>query len=141
VAVYPGWTAPLIRANLFGIRSSKTLFPQLSYYPQLQASLGSEAIKGLITPLESSLTRSPLATPLEFGHAENARGKGYGSRIAQRFPSRTQPISKSLGPLNTCFGAPIIKATPLRSQGSSFEVEFSLVMTSGRPHTTFRRIA
>src|SRR6266581_3997153 len=42
----------------FTIRTSKTPLPQLLYHPHLRAPLGSAGNKGLITPLESALTRA-----------------------------------------------------------------------------------
>ena len=41
----------------FTIRTSETPLPQLLYNPHLQAPLGSAGNKGLITPLESALTK------------------------------------------------------------------------------------
>src|SRR6266581_2268114 len=49
----------------FTIRTSETPLPQLLYNPHLQAPLGSAGNRGLITPLESALTRNSPATPLE----------------------------------------------------------------------------
>ena len=49
----------------FTIRTSKTLLPQLLYNPHLQAPPGSAGNKGLITPLESALTRNSPVSPLE----------------------------------------------------------------------------
>src|SRR6266581_7001801 len=51
--------------NLFRIRTSMTPLSQLLYNPHLQAPLGSAGNKGLITPLESALTKNSPATLLE----------------------------------------------------------------------------
>src|SRR6266566_1013318 len=50
--------ASLTSSKSFTIRTSKTPLPQLLYNPHLQAPLGSAGNKGLITPLESALTKS-----------------------------------------------------------------------------------
>src|SRR6266571_5043577 len=47
-----------LTTNSFIIRTSKTPLPQLLYNPHLQAPLGSAGNKGLITPVESALTRN-----------------------------------------------------------------------------------
>src|SRR6266566_4696753 len=49
----------------FTIRTSKTPLPQPLYNPHLQAPLGSAGNKGLITPLESALTKNPPVSRLE----------------------------------------------------------------------------
>ncbi len=49
----------------FTIRTSKTPFPQLLYNPHLRAHLGSAGNKGLITPLESALTKNSPVSRLE----------------------------------------------------------------------------
>src|SRR6266496_171915 len=46
-----------LATNSFTIRTSKTPLPQLLYNPHLRAPLGSAGNKGLITPLESALTK------------------------------------------------------------------------------------
>src|SRR6266571_1892482 len=51
--------------NLFRIRTSMTPLSQLLYNPHLQAPLGSARNKGLITPLESALTKNSPASRLE----------------------------------------------------------------------------
>src|SRR5713101_7152262 len=51
--------------NSFTIRTSKTPLPQLLYNPHLRAPLGSAGNKGLITPLESALTRNSPVSVLE----------------------------------------------------------------------------
>src|SRR5712692_4270341 len=63
--------------NSFTIRTSKTPLPQLLYNPHLQAPLGSAGNKGLITPLESALTKRwgvggacPANAEFLFGGAE-----------------------------------------------------------------------
>src|SRR6266571_266190 len=57
--------ASLTSSKPFRIRTSKTPLPQLLYNPHLQAPLGSAGNKGLITPLESALTKNSPATLLE----------------------------------------------------------------------------
>src|SRR5713101_4002132 len=52
-------------AKSFTIRTSETPLPQLLYNPHLQAPLGSAGNKGLITPLESALTKISPVTPVE----------------------------------------------------------------------------
>src|SRR6266571_8456839 len=52
-------------AKSFTIRTSKTPLPQLLYNPHLQAPLGSAGNKGLITSLESALTKNSPVTSLE----------------------------------------------------------------------------
>src|SRR6266567_241097 len=51
--------------NSFTIRTSETPLPQLLYNPHLRARLGSAGNKGLITPLESALTKNSPVTPVE----------------------------------------------------------------------------
>src|SRR5437870_4766724 len=57
--------APQRFAKSFTIRTSKTPLPQLLYNPHLQAPLGSAGNKGLITPLESALTKNSPVSLLE----------------------------------------------------------------------------
>ena len=52
-------------ANSFIIRTSETPLPQLLYNPHLREPLGSAGNKGLITPLESALTKIYPVTSLE----------------------------------------------------------------------------
>ncbi len=54
-----------LTANSFTIRTSTTPLPQLLYNPHLRAPLGSAGNKGLITPLESALTKNSPVTPVE----------------------------------------------------------------------------
>ncbi len=49
----------------FTIRTSETPLPQPLYNPHLRAPLGSAGNKGLITPLESALTKNSPVTSLE----------------------------------------------------------------------------
>ncbi len=49
----------------FTIRTSMAPLPQPLYNPHLQTPLGSAGNKGLITPLESALTRNSPVTPVE----------------------------------------------------------------------------
>src|SRR5213593_3198328 len=65
--------ASLTSSKPFTIRTSETPLPQLLYNPHLQAPLGSAGNKGLITPLESALTRnSPVS------RSESALTKRWG---------------------------------------------------------------
>ena len=57
--------ASLTSSKPFIIRTSKTPLPQLLYNPHLQAPLGSAGNKGLITPLESALTKISPVNPVE----------------------------------------------------------------------------
>src|SRR6266851_4843108 len=57
--------ASLTSSKPFRIRTSKTPLPQLLYNPHLQATLGSAGNKGLITPLQSALTKNSPVTSLE----------------------------------------------------------------------------
>src|SRR6266568_1554090 len=57
--------ASLTSSKSFTIRTSKTPLPQLLYNPHLPAPLGSAGNKGLITPLESALTRNSPVSRLE----------------------------------------------------------------------------
>src|SRR6266487_2595866 len=52
-------------AKSFTIRTSRTPLPQPLYNPHLQAPLGSAGNKGLITPLESALTKNSPVSLLE----------------------------------------------------------------------------
>src|SRR6266568_1289803 len=54
-----------LTAKSFTIRTSETPLPQPLYNPHLQASLGSAGNKGLMTPLESALTRNSPVSLLE----------------------------------------------------------------------------
>ncbi len=63
-----------LTAKSFTIRTSETPLPQLLYNPHLQAPLGSAGNKGLITPLESALTKNSPVTPVE--SALTKRGGG-----------------------------------------------------------------
>ncbi len=65
----------------FRIRTSETPLPQLLYNPHLQAPLGSAGNKGLITPLESALTKNSPVSPLESALAETW-GVGWGVILA-----------------------------------------------------------
>src|SRR5207245_3486368 len=57
--------ASLTSSKSFTIRTSKTPLPQLLYNPHLPAPLGSAGNKGLITPLESALTKNYPVSRLE----------------------------------------------------------------------------
>ncbi len=54
-----------LATNSFTIRTCETPLPQPLYNPHLQAPLGSAGNKGLITPLESALTRNSPVSLLE----------------------------------------------------------------------------
>src|SRR6266851_5741425 len=63
-----------LTTNSFTIRTSETPLPQLLYNPHLQAPLGSAGNKGLITPLESALTKNSPVSRLESALAEKWGG-------------------------------------------------------------------
>ncbi len=69
----------LTSSKPFTIRTSETPLPQLLYNPHLQGSLGSAGNKGLITPLESALTKNSPVSLLESALTEKwgGGGKGY----------------------------------------------------------------
>src|SRR2546426_11842080 len=78
--------------NSFTIRTSKTPLPQLLYNPHLRAPLGSAGNKGLITPVESALTKISPVTPVESALAESG-GWGYGvSRSAFWTPVKSHGL-------------------------------------------------
>src|SRR5207245_9423743 len=56
---------PSLATNSVTIRTSATPLPQPLYNPHLQAPFGSAGNKGLITPLESALTKNSPVTSLE----------------------------------------------------------------------------
>src|SRR5712692_11163955 len=58
-------TSKTASRNSFTIRTSETPLPQPLYNPHLRAPLGSAGNKGLITPLESALTKNSPVTPVE----------------------------------------------------------------------------
>ncbi len=67
-----------LTTNSFIIRTSKTPLPQLLYNPHLRAPLGSAGNKGLITPLESALTKNSPASRLESALTKRWGGGGKG---------------------------------------------------------------
>ncbi len=69
--------ASLTSSKSFTIRTYKIPLPQLLYNPHLQAPLGSAGNKGLITPLESALTRNSPVSLLESALAERWGGGGH----------------------------------------------------------------
>ena len=71
----------------FTIRTSKTPLPQLLYNPHLRAPLGSAGNKGLITPLESALTRNSPVSRLESALTESG-GWGYTGHPGPHFGLR-----------------------------------------------------
>src|SRR6266567_1625329 len=81
-----------LTAKSFTIRTSKTPLPQPLYNPHLQASLGSAGNKGLITPLESALTRNSPVSLLESALTKTG-GWGYGvSRSAFSTPVKSHGL-------------------------------------------------
>jgi len=84
--------ASLTSSKSFIIRTSKTPLPQPLYNPHLQAPLGSAGNKGLITPLESALTKNSPVTRLESALAERW---GWGSVL----PLRNSPHATRHYPL------------------------------------------
>src|SRR2546425_719141 len=87
--------ACLTSSNSFTIRTSKTPLPQLLYNPHLQAPLGSAGNKGLITPLESALTRNSPVSLLESALTKN-RGVG-GTRYPGPQKTRNSPLQGKNG--------------------------------------------
>src|SRR6266481_1788674 len=83
-----------LATNSFTIRTSKTPLPQLLYNPHLQAPLGSAGNKGLITPLESALTRNSPVSRLESALTKTGGGGSFRpfKRFFSggRFPQRKQ---------------------------------------------------
>src|SRR2546425_923748 len=83
-----------LTTNSFTIRTSKTPLPQLLYNPHLRAPLGSAGNKGLITPLESALTKNYPVSRLESALTKN-QGVGVRSipvrkkRETRRYKERT----------------------------------------------------
>src|SRR5712691_8569021 len=67
-----------LTTNSFTIRTSETPLPQPLYNPHLQAPLGSAGNKGLITPLESALTKNSSVSRLESALTKKW-GWGYGA--------------------------------------------------------------
>src|SRR6266516_1177942 len=115
----------------FTIRTYKTPLPQPLYNPHLQAPLGSAGNKGLITPLESALTKNSPVSRLESSFTETW-GWGFGvsrsaswapvkshglrhrrcsyvvssrnlSRPSRVLKSETAPRSRRPAPIATCF--------------------------------------
>ncbi len=64
-------------AKSFTIRTSETPLPQLLYNPHLQALLGSAGNKGLITPLESALTKNSPVSRLESALTKTGGGGSF----------------------------------------------------------------
>ncbi len=75
-----------LTTNSFTIRTSKTPLPQLLYNPHLQAPLGSAGNKGLITPLESALTKNSPVTSLE---SALTKTPGVGVEYGDSFTPKT----------------------------------------------------
>src|SRR5207244_10324236 len=76
-----------LTTNSFIIRTSETPLPQLLYNPHLRAPLGSAGNKGLITPLESALTRNSPVSRLESALTESG-GWGYTGHPGPHFGLR-----------------------------------------------------
>src|SRR5207245_8998170 len=74
-----------LATNSFTIRTSKTPFPQPLYNPHLRAPLGSAGNTGLITPLESALTKNSPVTSLESALTKTG-GWGCTSRSVAQSP-------------------------------------------------------
>src|SRR2546425_12503427 len=82
--------------NSFTIRTSETPLPQLLYNPHLQTRLGSAGNKGLITPLESALTKNSPITSLESALTERGGGCSSG-RSNDSFQVEDSPSGNSVG--------------------------------------------
>jgi hypothetical protein len=83
-------------AKSFTIRTSETPLPQPLYNPHLQAPLGSAGNKGLITPLESALTKNSPATPVESALTKTG-GWGPSGRSNDSFQVEDSPSGNSVG--------------------------------------------
>src|SRR6266446_5269472 len=87
----------LTSSKPFRIRTSKTPLAQLLYNPHLRAPLGSAGNKGLITPLESALTKNSPVSLLESALAERwGWGPCFPLRNAPLTARHSQPDSSSL---------------------------------------------
>src|SRR6266571_2873111 len=84
----------LTSSKSFTIRTSKTPLPQLLYNPHLPAPLGSAGNKGLITPLESALTKNSPVSRLE---SALTKRWGVGVRFAVHSP-RALPLTLAPAP-------------------------------------------
>ncbi len=81
----------------FIIRTSETPLPQLLYNPHLQAPLGSAGNKGLITPLESALTKNSPVTSLESALTKTPGvGVGYGDSFTPMTSTNLPRLTSSL---------------------------------------------
>src|SRR6266699_2378602 len=78
--------ASLTSSKSFTIRTSKTPLPQLLYNPHLPAPLGSAGNKGLITPLESALTKNSPVSRLESALTKTWGGGGPPGRSTLQPP-------------------------------------------------------
>src|SRR6266571_1487844 len=78
--------ASFASSKSFTIRTSKTPLPQLLYNPHLPAPLGSAGNKGLITPLESALTKNSPVSRLESALTKTWGGGGPPGRSTLQPP-------------------------------------------------------
>ena len=86
----------------FTIRTSMTPLPQLLYNPHLRAPLGSAGNKGLITPLESALTKNSPVTSLESALTKNLGVGVWLTRHATKHVCPERP-SRAEGPAFSSF--------------------------------------
>jgi hypothetical protein len=84
-----------LTANSFTIRTSGIPLPQPLYNPHLQAPLGSAGNKGLITPLESALTKNSPVSRLESALAKKDRGEEPVTVNRARLPLSSSGIDGS----------------------------------------------
>src|SRR6266705_3119308 len=89
--------APLTSSKSFTIRTSETPLPQLLYNPHLQTPLGSAGNKGLITPLESALTKNSPVSRLEPALTKAGGWGGPSGRSNDSFQVEDSPSGNSVG--------------------------------------------
>ncbi len=109
-----------LTTNSFTIRTSKTPLPQPLYNPHLQAPLGSAGNKGLITPLESALTKNCPVTSLESALTKTPGvGMGYGDSFTPMTSTNLPRLTSSLSVPLQCS---VLGATIGHSQAQALAV-------------------
>jgi len=170
VPVCPGPNFPFAVPNSFVMRSSGLLLPQalcnlhfrisfgsahskrltateLSaqlFYPQhLRDPRRTAHSKGLITPLESALTKISPVTPLECAVPESGGGSIIVNLDARRTTLPYVEATNLLAPRlrDSRFRAPITLVSRQLLHSRGFEVEFSFVTRRDKSLEPFRRIA
>src|SRR6266446_9102711 len=81
----------------FTIRRSQTPLPQPLYNPHLQTPLVCAGNKGLITPLESALTKNSPVTPLECAVPEKGGGSGAAAWKSKMESRKVRSVPLALG--------------------------------------------